>query len=64
MSSTATYNKRDIQRILRNNGWNFHHCKGSHMIYRNDRGQHLTIGTCNCNKMIMQRLIKEYNLKV
>lgn len=64
MSSTATYNKREIQRILRNNGWNFHHCKGSHTIYRNENGEHLTIAICKCNKMIMQRLIKQYNLKV
>jgi predicted RNA binding protein YcfA (HicA-like mRNA interferase family) len=64
MSSTVTYNKRDIQKILRNNGWTFHHYKGSHAIYRNATGRHLTIGTCNCNKMVMQRLIKEYSLKV
>lgn len=62
--STATYNKRDIQRILKNNGWVFHHQKGSHMIYKNDKGEHLTIAICKCNKMIMQRLIKEHNLKV
>ena len=62
--STPTYNKRDIERILKNNGFILHHQKGSHMIYRNKRGQHLTIGICNLNKMVFQRLIKEYNLKV
>lgn len=62
--STPTYNKRDIERILRKNGWTFHHQKGSHLIYRNERGQHLTIGCCKYNKMIMQRLIKEYDLIV
>lgn len=64
MSTTATYNIRDIQKILRNNGWTLHHYKGSHQIYKNEKGEHLTIGTCKCNKMIMQRLIKQYNLKV
>lgn len=64
MNSTITYNKKDIQRILKDNGWIFHHYKGSHAIYRNEKGQHLTIGLCKCNKMIMQRLIKEYDLKV
>ena len=64
MSSTATYNKRDIQKILRNNGWTFHHCKGSHMIYKNDKGEHITIAICKCNKMVMQRLIKQHSLKV
>ena len=62
--STVTYNKRDIQRILKNNGWVLHHQKGSHMIYKNSKGEHLTIGCCKYNKMVMQRLIKEHNLKV
>ena len=58
----CTYNKRDIQRILKNNGWILHHFKGSHAIYKNDEGKHITIGMCKCNKMVMQRLIKENNL--
>lgn len=64
MSSTITYNLNDIQSILRKNGWSFHHQKGSHMIYKNNNGQHLTIARCKCNKMIIQRLIKEYGLVV
>lgn len=62
--STPTYNIRDIQKILRKNGWTLHHCKGSHKIYKNEKGEHLTIAVCKCNKMIMQRLIKQYGLKV
>lgn len=62
--STVTYNKRDIQKILKNNGFILHHQKGSHMIYKNAKGEHITIAICKCNKMIMQRLIKQYNLKV
>ena len=62
--STPTYNKKDIQRILKNNGWTFHHQTGSHLIYKNDKGEHITIGACKYNKMVMQRLIKQYNLKV
>ena len=62
--STPTYNKRDIERILRKNGYALHHQNGSHMIYRNERGQHLTIGCCKYNKMVFQRLIKEYHLIV
>ena len=64
MSSTVTYNKRDIQRILKDNGWNFHHQKGGHVIYKNGNGEHLTIAISKCNKMIMQRLIKQYSLRV
>lgn len=62
--STVTYNKRDIEKILRKNGYSLHHCKGSHMIYKNEYGEHITIGTCKYNKMIMQRLIKEHHLIV
>ena len=64
MSSTPTYNKRDMQKILRKNGWTLDRCKGDHMIYKNENGEHLSIAICKCNKMIMQRLIKQYNLKV
>lgn len=62
--STPTYNKRDIQRILKNNGWTFDHQTGGHRIYMNEHGEHISIGLCKCNKMVMQRLIKEHNLKV
>ena len=58
------YNKRDIILILRKNGFVFHHQNGSHAIYKNDKGEHITIGLCKCNKMVMRRLIKENNLKV
>ena len=62
--STPIYNKRDIERILKKNGYVLHHQKGSHLIYRNENGRHLTIGICKYNKMVFQRLIKEYDLKV
>ena len=60
----STFNKREICIILKNNGWKFHHQTGGHAIYKNDKGEHITIGLCKCNKMIMQRLIKQYNLVV
>lgn len=60
----AEFSKRDVERILKNNGWILHRCKGSHKIYKNSKGQHLTIVPTRCNRMIMQRLIKEYELKV
>lgn len=62
--STKTYNNRDIQRILRNNGFVFQRQTGSHMIYTNEVGEHMTVRFANCNKMVWQRLIKEYNLVV
>lgn len=62
--STATYNKRDIQRILKNNGWKFDRQNGSHCVYKNDRNEHLTVTVGRCNKMVFQRLIKQYGLNV
>lgn len=60
----CTYNKRDIVRILKNSGFVFHHQSGSHSIYKNKDNRHLSINVNDCNKMIFQRLIKQYNLKV
>ena len=62
--STATYDKRKIKKILKNNGYVLHHQNGSHLIYRNDKGRHLTITVDDCNKMVFQRLVKEHGLKV
>ena len=64
MCTTKTFNKREINHILKNNGYKFHHQNGSHAIYKNDKGRHITIGLCKCNKMVMQRLIKEYQFQV
>lgn len=58
------FSKRDVQRILKMNGWVLHHIRGSHAIYRNEKNEHLTVTTKKCNRMIMQRLIKQYHLKV
>lgn len=62
--STPTYNDKDVKRILKINGFIFQRQRGSHRIYKNDKNEHLTVRCNNQNKMIMQRLIKEYNLKV
>jgi predicted RNA binding protein YcfA (HicA-like mRNA interferase family) len=61
---TKTYSKRKIRKILKDNGWKFHHQTGSHCVYKNEKGEHLTVTVGNCNKMVFQRLIKEHNLKV
>lgn len=62
--STKTYNNRDIKRILRSNGFYFQRQTGSHMIYTNENGNHITVRCSNCNKMVWQRMIKENNLAV
>lgn len=58
------YSKRDVKRILKKNGWVLHHCKGSHEIYKNNRNQHLSVVPSRCNRLIMERLIKEFNMIV
>ncbi len=64
MRTHKTFNTRELQHILKDNGWREHHQKGSHIIYRNEMGEHLVISVCKCNRMITERLIKQYNLKV
>lgn len=56
------YKKREIELIMRKNGWKLHHHTGSHAIYRNARGQHMSIGLCKCNGAIMHKLSKKHNL--
>lgn len=60
----AEFSKRDVERILRKNNFTLHRCKGSHKIYKNKEGKHLSVVPTRCNRMIMQRLIKEYNLEI
>lgn len=62
--STPTYSDKDIKRILRNNGFVLQRQSGSHMIYVNGDGRHMAVRCSKCNKMVWQRLIKEYGLIV
>lgn len=59
-----TPTKRDVEIILRKNGWHIDRQTGSHIIYENDKGEHMTIRCSGCNKMVFRRLIKEYNLVI
>ena len=62
--STKVYSTREIKKILRNNG--FVECRqtGSHVIYTDANGRHMTVRFTKCNKMVWQRMIKEYSLIV
>ena len=62
MQRFKRYNKRDMELILRDNGWKFDHQSGSHRIYKNDKGKHISIGCCSYNHMVFRRLVKENNL--
>ena len=56
------YTRREMEKILKNNGWTIDRQKGSHRIYINEQGAHISIGTCNYNAMVFQRLAKENNM--
>lgn len=58
------YTKREMEKILKKNGWEIARYSGSHAIYKNDKGEHLAIGRCNYNSIIFQRLIKEHHMVV
>lgn len=58
------YKPREIHRIMKKNGFYLDHYTGSHAIYKNDKGRHISVGLCKCNGMIMRRLIKENNLNL
>lgn len=58
-----TYNRREVERIILKNGWKLDHCTGGHSIYKkNGTKKTLTIAYNKCNRMVVQRLIKEFKL--
>lgn len=55
------WSKRDIQKILKDNGWKLTRQSGSHRIYINTSNQHMSIPR-SCNNVIMLRLFKQYGI--
>jgi predicted RNA binding protein YcfA (HicA-like mRNA interferase family) len=55
------WSKRDIQKILKINGWTLCRCSGSHKIYTNASRQHMSVPE-SYNNVIMLRLFKQYNI--
>ena len=55
------WSKRDVQKILRENGWKFHRNSSSHKIYVNECNQHMSIPE-SYNNVIILRLFKQYNI--
>ena len=51
---------REIIPILRDNGYHYLRCRGSHFIFSN--GQDSITVNKDLNKMVKRRLIKEHNL--
>lgn len=55
------YTKRDFIRILKKNGYFYSRNNGSHEIYVNRSGNHISVPR-SMNMCITRRLIKENNL--
>lgn len=55
------WSKRDVQKILRENGWKFSRNSSSHKIYVNEHNQHMSIPESH-NNVIILRLFKQYNI--
>lgn len=53
---------REMKKILRNNGYEYLRCKGSHFIYSN--GTYTIAVNKDLNAMVAKRLIKQYHLQV
>ena len=57
------YTSREFIRIVEKNGFHYDRHNGSHAIYVNDEGRHISIPQ-NLECVIARRLIKENNLDV
>lgn len=53
----------DFCKMIKRNGFYLKRCNGSHAIYLNDRGKHISV-PWHLNPCIALRLIKENNLKI
>ena len=62
MAKSKTYSKREIQNILKNNGFIYVGSRGNRCKYK--RGGEMIVLNEESNKIIFQRLIKEHNLIV
>lgn len=57
------YTRREFVKIVRANGFEYERSKGSHDIYYNKQGRHISIPATLVD-VIARRLIKENQLKV
>lgn len=55
------YTQREFIRIVENNGFSYNRHSGSHAIYVNTKGNHISIPK-KLESVIARRLIKENNL--
>ena len=56
------WTEKEIAELLSNNGYNYSRSHGSHKIYINKDNRRISIPK-SYNPCVIQRLIKQYNLK-
>lgn len=56
------WTNKNFYSLLRRNGFIYNRSKGSHNIYTNEEGKHVSV-PCKLKSVIANRLIKENNLK-
>ena len=57
------YTQRAFIKIVKKSGFHYNRCNGSHAIYVNNGGRHISIPH-NLESVIALRLIKENNLDI
>ncbi len=57
------YTKLEFERILKRNGFCYTRNSGSHSIYVNERGKHISV-PLSMNMCVIRRLIRENSLDV
>lgn len=56
-------NPRQFERLLKNNGYEYDRQSGDHKIFTKDGCNHISFNVSKLNPIIVQRLIKEHNLR-
>lgn len=62
IGKTKSYNKREFNRILIDNGFELLRIRGSHYVFK--CGNEEIVINKNPNYMVVRRLIKEFNLQI
>ena len=55
---------REFEQILRKNGYRFARSRGSHFVYINRNTHRIISVNKDLNRMVRERLVKEYGLEV
>ena len=56
------FDARKMKKILRNNGYEYQRCRGSHFMYSN--GVYTVAVNKDLNTMVAKRIIRQYHLRV